>query len=210
MNNLKIIGTRGKKRKKVAKLLTVLGVAVSVFCLLVFYFPFENDSGVLIAGVSHGPPGTQTREEPDTIETVASAQNGSKELGKDPDLSENTEVAEDEREIAFGPIGIGPNIKAGDFIDIRLMYQDGTDYIVVSKKELLDYNASTGMTVIKVRESELLTLNSAMADRNSIQGITLYAVRYVNPLVQEAADISYRPNEAVSGQIRGRNDVIGR
>ena len=115
-----------------------------------------------------------------------------------------TVVNEDEREISFGPIGIGPNIKPGDYIDVRLMCADGTDYVVVSKKELMDYNASTGMSVIRVRESELLTLNSAMADRNSITGVTLYAVRYVDPESQSAADISYRPNEAVSGQIRER------
>ena len=62
------------------------------------------------------------------------------------------------------------------------------------------------MSVLSVRESELLTLISAMTDRNSINGVTLYAVRYIDPLLQSAADISYQPNEAVSDQIREREN----
>ncbi|MCR5829934.1 MAG: hypothetical protein K6F93_06290 [Lachnospiraceae bacterium] len=210
MNNLKIVGTRGKKQKKAIKLLGFLGVAVFAVCLLIIFIPLGLGSGNAFAGENLGPPGTDFPGDPNPSETIPAVDNGSAELGSDPIIGRISTVDEDEREISFGPIGIGPNIQTGDYIDIRLMCADGTDYVVVSKKELLDYNAATGMSVLRVHESELLTLNSAMADRNTIAGVTLYAARYVDPLRQEAADISYRPNEAVSDQIRGRNDVIGR
>jgi len=209
MKQLKIVGTRGKKRKKFLKIIAFSGVvALTVFGLVVC-LPLAKGADALAGEVGSGPgvfvPGDAGEEagEPCTgVDVLITDLTDGQEYG--------TAVSEDEREISFGPVSIGPNIKPGDFIDVRLMCADGTDYVVVSKKELMDYNASTGMSVIRVRESELLTLNSAMADRNSIVGTTLYAVRYVDPDSQSAADISYRPNEAVSGQIRERADRTGR
>ncbi|MCR4720865.1 MAG: hypothetical protein K5655_03980 [Lachnospiraceae bacterium] len=214
MGKLKIVGTRGKKRKKTLKFFAFLGATVTAACLFLVYFPAGSGNGNVFAGEKGAPPGTdagQYREVLSRTDFIEETEGlpGDKLLENIDDIDESIEtgmLSEDEREISFGPIGIGPNIKTGDFIDVRLMCADGTDYIVVSKKELMDYNASTGMSVIRVRENELLTLNSAMADRNNIPGVTLYAVRYVDPSLQSAADISYLPNEAVRSQIRERED----
>lgn len=207
MKNLRIVGTRGKKRKKYLKLLGVLGVTTLAVCVLAIYAPPWNGHGGVHAGEDGVPPGIIAEEAPLYFDgEISQDLNGEMPGSKDAGREENEGISEDEREISFGPIGIGPNIKTGDYIDIRLMCADGTDYIVASKKKLIDYNASTGMSVIRVRESELLTLNSAMTDRNSIKGVTLYAVRYIDPLLQSAADISYQPNEAVSDQIREREN----
>ncbi|MBR6294244.1 MAG: hypothetical protein IKR54_06605 [Lachnospiraceae bacterium] len=202
MKQFKIVGTRGKKRRRLLRFIAFSGVVVLAVLGLLICLPLIKGADAL-AGES--APVTGTSEPPGTKPAEETSSMGAAPIGEFLEEQETGAVVnEDEREISFGPIGIGPNIKPGDYIDVRLMCADGTDYVVVSKKELMDYNASTGMSVIRVRESELLTLNSAMADRNSITGVTLYAVRYVDPESQSAADISYRPNEAVSGQIRER------
>lgn len=232
MHNLRVVGTRGKKRKKLLKILLVPVLAVSAAGLLFLYTPLGGGFGNVFAGEKDPGEGTSPGKETSVPDgyggDVRTGPAGDAVSGHEKFMSAGKEfmsvgdefmtadeefmsageefmtVSEDEREISFGPIGIGPNIKSGDYIDVRLMCADGTDYVVVSKKELIDYNASTGMSVIRVRESELLTLNSAMADRNNIKGVTLYAVRYVDPLWQAPADISYQPNDAVSDQIRER------
>ncbi len=205
MNNFKIIGTGGKKRRKAFGLLVLFGIIVAAIGSVIICTFVITDGGGVLAGQDASETWT------DDPENQAGSRSGQEEKnppGTAADIQfltgKEEPVSEDERELSFGPMAIGPNIRTGDFIDIRLMCADGTDYIVVSKKELIDYNSSTGMSVIRVRESELLTLNSAMADRNSMTGVTLYAVRYVDPLSQSAADISYQPNEAVSNQIKER------
>ena len=210
MNNLKVVGTRGRKRRRAFRLFAIPFVAASAVCLMIFYMAIVMKSGSALAEESGSGPGISTPDAPgETAEDGAGP--SADVLGdRSADSFKSVSVDADEREISFGPIGVGPNIKTGDYIDVRLMCADGTDYVVASKKELMDYNASTGMSVIRVRESELLTLNSAMADRNSLPGITLYAVKYVDPFAQSAADISYRPNEAVSDQIRERGNETGR
>ena len=209
MQKLKIVGTRGKKRKRLLRLLWVPGAAVLTVCLLFLYLHFGEEAGVVFAGEgslqkddpsedSGRPRGPDGLSDDSSLEEDAALTTKNEEPSGS---SETRTVGEDERELSFGPISIGPNIRTGDYIDIRLMCADGTDYIVASKKELLDYNASTGMSVMRVCEKELLTLNSAMADRNKVPGVTLYAVRYIDPELQSPADVSYIPNEAVRDRL---------
>ncbi len=205
MNSFKIIGTGGKKRRKAFGLPILFGIIVAAIGSVIICTFVVTDGGGALAGQDAFETLT---DDPENQAGSCSGQEEKDPPGTTADIQfltgKEDPVSEDERELSFGPMAIGPNIRTGDFIDIRLMCADGTDYIVVSKKELIDYNSSTGMSVIRVRESELLTLNSAMADRNSMTGVTLYAVRYVDPLSQSAADISYQPNEAVSNQIKER------
>ena len=211
MNNFKIIGTGGKKRKKAFGLMVLFGIIVTAIGSVIIC-TFVTMNGENVTAV-RGASVTEKDDPSDAAETenVQEPKNPPERAVDNSFLTgEEESVSRDERELSFGPIGIGPNISTGDYIDIRLMCADGTDYIVVSKKELIDYNASTGMSVIRVGEEELLTLNSAAADRNSIQGVTLYAVKYVDPLSQDPADISYRPNEAVCNQIKERMYDVGR
>ncbi|MCR5431636.1 MAG: hypothetical protein K6E95_03665 [Lachnospiraceae bacterium] len=211
MKKFKIVGTKGKKRKKALRLLVIPLIAAAAVLAVLFLGPFgAGNAGALAQENGSGPGGGSSDDQDEGGALCEDVSEDETALNRAGDTGKDGSVSKDEREISFGPIGIGPNIKTGDYIDVRLMCADGTDYVVVSKKELIDYNASTGMSVIRVRESELLTLNSAMADRNGVPGVTLYAARYIDPFAQSAADVSYQPNDAVSDQIREREYDIGR
>ncbi len=66
----------------------------------------------------------------------------------------------------------------GDKVDIRIMYPNGTDYIVLAQKNI---DKIAGQTMwIKIGEDERLLLNSAMVDSFLKQGTKLYATKYAD------------------------------
>lgn len=85
----------------------------------------------------------------------------------------------------------------GEYIDIRLKTPNGTDYVVLSHKqvEILDMGGSASATTILLRmtEDELLTMNGAIIEAYMMNGSMLYAIRYVEPGNQEAAIATYVP-----------------
>lgn len=106
---------------------------------------------------------------------------------------------DDLREIEFASVDVPANISVNDIVDIRLMYPDGTDYIVMSKKRFK--LSEDGMPVLDVTEEELLLMNSAMVDAciyigdgKSDMVSRIYAVKYVAPNAQQAGIVDYTPS----------------
>lgn len=66
----------------------------------------------------------------------------------------------------------------GDKVDIRIMYPNGTDYIVLAQKNV---DKIAGQTMwIKIGEDERLLLNSSMVDSFLKPGTKLYATKYAD------------------------------
>lgn len=65
-----------------------------------------------------------------------------------------------------------------DYVDIRIMYPNGTDYIVLAQKQVKQISGQTMW--LDLAEDERLLLNSAMVDSFLNTGTKLYATKYAD------------------------------
>ncbi len=105
----------------------------------------------------------------------------------------NAVLHEDERDMFFSGISFGEEIHAGMFADIRICYGDGSDYIVLSKKEIYEIGTDHSLRM-HLSEEEILLLDSAFFDAESFEGVRIYAAGYVEDSVQKAAKVNYSPS----------------
>ena len=117
-------------------------------------------------------------------------------------VAKSTErVTADLRRQEYSVILITSQIATGDYIDIRLRMQDGTDYIVASHKEVeipvIGEMDSPNTISIQVTEDEIVTISNAIVESYMMPGSMLYATRYVEPGLQEEATPTYLPSQKV-------------
>lgn len=98
------------------------------------------------------------------------------------------EVVEDDmrdRDIVLDRITVG--IQEGDYIDIRMTMPYGDDYVVLSHKRV--YGLNDGTVKLYLSEFEWLQYQGALIDYylNAEYGCTLYADKYIEPGLQQAA-----------------------
>lgn len=108
-------------------------------------------------------------------------------------------IANDERMMEYGMIVLPTQLKNGDFIDIRLRLANGTEKIVLAKKKVEQCTANS--IWMKMKEEDILTMNSAIVDAYLAQGSQLRATLYTNPLMQDAAEANYPVNNEVFADI---------
>lgn len=111
------------------------------------------------------------------------------------------ELSSDLRRLEYNVVQFPSQLQTGDFIDIRLRLPSGEDYIVVSHKEVeipvVDGIDSENTMIIKTNEVETLTMSSAIIEAYIAEGSYLYATRYVDAGMQEAATPTYLPSDSV-------------
>ena len=107
---------------------------------------------------------------------------------------EQTSVTDDERYQHFDCVDVFTGINIGDFVDVRISFPNGEDYIVISRKEII--NVDERGLVLRVNEEEILKMSSAKIDVGKYEGTRLYAVKYVNDR-QKPAISYYLLNEYV-------------
>ena len=96
-------------------------------------------------------------------------------------------LSADVREQEVNTILMPSDLVSGDYVDIRIMYPNGTDYIVLAQKKVGEISGSTMWFTLT--EDERLILNGAMVDSFLNEGTKLYATKYYDPQSQiKAAD----------------------
>lgn len=118
------------------------------------------------------------------------------------DLTYEDEVlANDVRKQEYNIIALPTQIQTGDYIDIRLRLPNGQDYIVVSHKQVeiptIIGVDSESCIWVELDEVEILNMSSAIVETYQIKGAKLYATRYVEAAMQDAAKITYIPSDEV-------------
>lgn len=83
------------------------------------------------------------------------------------------------------PVGI----QAGDYVDIRISFPFGEDFIAISHKKIEEIN--TGVLKLILDEQEILTYNSMLLDKALYGGVNIYAVEYVDGGAQNKAENFY-------------------
>lgn len=122
-----------------------------------------------------------------------------------PNLVEQSDniVTDDVREQDYNVVVLPVDLEDGDYVDIRLMTPNGQDFIVISKKTVTIPQNGDGTSIsdtirLALREDETLAMSSAIVEAAGINGAKLYAVRYKEAGMQNAAIPTYRPNDAVT------------
>lgn len=122
-------------------------------------------------------------------------------------------VADDLRKHAYHFIEMTEALSRGDYVDIRIQFPNGADYIVLSKKRVLDCSlydevAQTDNTLwIEVSEEEILFLSSAAVDAYFNDQAKIYAIQYVSQ-DQEKAIVTYPENDIVYALIGEDPNVV--
>ncbi len=110
------------------------------------------------------------------------------------DMIVRSNVASTYRRVEYTMISLPSMMVAGDYIDIRIAFPEGTNFVVLSKVKVEACNATT--IWIDLNESDMLKLNSAIVESYIIEGTKLYATQYLN---ESQADLNstYVPNSNV-------------
>lgn len=108
----------------------------------------------------------------------------------------SVELAEDlhERECSF--IWLNTNLQENDFVDVRIMFPNGEDYIVASKKAVHNLRIAVNDVFLWLTEEETQLLSSAIVDAN-MHNARIYVTKYIKPEVQEASTPTYTPSSEV-------------
>ncbi|MCU6711488.1 SAF domain-containing protein [Paenibacillus sp. J5C_2022] len=109
-------------------------------------------------------------------------------------LYEGQPIPKDLRIKEFQVIQLPSNLKPTQFIDVRIGFPTGEDFVLLSKKRVRELS---GMVVwLEMNELDILQTSSAIVDAY-LQGARLYALPYLEPGLQEAAIVNYPANPLV-------------
>ncbi len=119
--------------------------------------------------------------------------------------SENP-INDDTRLKEYNTIVLPSELKQNDVIDVRLALPTGQDFIVLSKKHVLNCDETT--VWMNVDEAEIQTMNSAMVEAWTITGAKLYAVQYADAGMQTSAVLTYQPRAEVTTLIVNNPNIV--
>ncbi|MRN53055.1 SAF domain-containing protein [Paenibacillus monticola] len=94
-----------------------------------------------------------------------------------------------------------------DVVDIRIVFPNGEDYIVVGKKSLEDVDLANQYTFFNDDEEEMQMLQAALVDAY-INNAELYMKQYVEPELQPEPEANYVPNLDVLRVIKDNPLII--
>lgn len=128
-------------------------------------------------------------------------------------LAKNYEITTDDmREEEYNMIILPSTLESEETVDIRLQLPNGENYIVLSKKRVtipvLGETLAPETIKIRLNEAELLTMSSAIVDAYKLTGAKLYAVKYVEPGMQQTATVTYTPSDETINQIQTDPNVV--
>lgn len=111
------------------------------------------------------------------------------------------EYSEDMRVKMFDFIDLNPSLNSGNYVDIRITYPNGEDYIIANHKLVLsvaaretDDGTKEKISIsMKVTEEEILRLTSAYVDTQCYAGARIYAISYLDEF-QQPGTVNYPVN----------------
>ena len=116
------------------------------------------------------------------------------------------ELTSDQRIQEYSMIALPSQLVEGEYIDIRFSLPSGVDFVVLSKKKVLQCNKDT--IWLKMSEEEILTLNNAIVEAYQATGSKLYATTYIEAGLQESAVPTYPVNQAVMSMIERDPNIV--
>lgn len=119
------------------------------------------------------------------------------------------------REVEYNCIEVSSNVNTADYVDVRILLPDGSDYIIMSKKQVKALNETKLVCDLWVTEEELLLMDSAMVDAYLYRSIDervldakIYVTKYILPTVQDASEPNYTPSEVTAELIQNNPNIV--
>ena len=122
-------------------------------------------------------------------------------------------ITDDVRREEYNMITLPVDLMTDDYVDIRVMFPNGQNFIVVSKA-LVEVPQNPDGTYISdtiwlnLREDEILMMSSAIVEAYGVQGAKIYATKYAEPGMQVAATPNYVPNQDVLAEIQRDPNIV--
>lgn len=118
---------------------------------------------------------------------------------------ENT-VTKDVRTMEYNMLTLPINLTIGDYVDIRITFPDGQDFIVIAKKEIKNIQGNT--VTFDMSEADIVMLNSAIVESYIMKASNIYIAKYVEPGMQEKAANTYVPTSEVIRLIESDSNIV--
>ena len=118
---------------------------------------------------------------------------------------ENT-VTKDVRTMEYNMLTLPINLTIGDYVDIRITFPEGQDFIVIAKKEIKNIQGNT--VTFDMSEADIVMLNSAIVESYIMKASNIYIAKYVEPGMQEKAANTYVPTAEVIRLIETDSNIV--
>jgi hypothetical protein len=129
-------------------------------------------------------------------------------------MYEKQDYPHDMRLMEYSVLNLPQKLQKFEFIDIRIMFPNGLDYIVLSKKQVTDLERleenQKNTIWFHAGEEEILRMASAIVDASIVEGTVLYAVPYIAPEIQDEAVRTYPVNPGVQKLILEDPNIINK
>ena len=116
-------------------------------------------------------------------------------LTKDMLTTSSEQVTNDLRKQEYNMLSLPTDLVDGDFVDVRIRFGNGQDYIVVSKKQVsipeIAGAPAEGVININLSEDESIAMSSAIIELYQLKAVEMYVSRYTDPGMQVTATPTY-------------------
>lgn len=106
-------------------------------------------------------------------------------------MVKNEEITKDSRDYEISVVNLMTDQQENDYVDIRIMFPNGEDMVVLPKKKVENLNLESCVFNTHLNEEEIQRMASATIDAYSISGTYLYTTRYVEENIQDEAIPTY-------------------
>ncbi|MBR4777102.1 MAG: hypothetical protein IK007_05765 [Lachnospiraceae bacterium] len=97
-------------------------------------------------------------------------------------------------QVEYSSIYIPQNTEEADFVDVRIRYPDGSDYIIIAKKQIETLDESCKILTFMLDEKEILMMDSAEVDQSIYDGVLIYLTKYTEPALTTSSKPNYIPS----------------
>lgn len=120
---------------------------------------------------------------------------------------EDEAITDDAREAEYSFVELPTNIENNKYVDIRIQFPSGEDYILLSKKRIKDIS---GITLrIDVLEDEILSVSSGIVDAY-LENAKIYAIPYLDEHMQNKAIETYPLKDNVLALLKEDPNVVNK
>ena len=117
-------------------------------------------------------------------------------------------VDNDTRDYEISVANLTTDQKENDVVDIRVIFPNGEDYVILSKKQITNLNLENCVFTSQLNEEEILRFASAIVDAYMTTGARIYTTRDVEENIQETSTPNYPVRETTIALINSDPNVV--
>lgn len=96
------------------------------------------------------------------------------------------------RMVEYTCMYLSATLNKGDYVDVRIRYQNGEDDCLLAKKQIEELAIASKSIHLVVNDREIQMMSSGIIDANEFDAV-IYCVKYTSPSIQEPTLVTYIP-----------------